>query len=333
MANEESSLYRSALETVLEPLLLWAPDGTIAFASRSFLERFGLDQHEVEGGSERELQAALNRRGLSLSPAGISSGTPEGASFERRAHPLEAGARLETFRDVSGARQEAERREEILGVASHDLRSPLANVRSYAGLLMGGRLGGLEPRVKRSAEVIARNADRALRLLQSWFDVQRAETGELDVHRQQQPLLDLINEALAARQAAANEKGIALVANLPPNLPTVDVDHERFENALGALIENAIARSEPSGRVELSYEEREGQLWICLSDSGPKLSAEEATEAFDRDTQVLREKHLGVGFSLAVARAVMLAHGGRAGVEARGDRTVFFLNLPRPQNA
>lgn len=330
--TEQVVLMRTALDVLSGPLVIWDADGTLAYASRRFYDTFGLSPDEVEGQPEQGLEAAFARRGLALSPGSSRFEFSDGALFERKSRPLADGARLETFHDLSTAAEQAQRREEILGVASHDLRSPLANVRSYAGLLLGGRLQ-LEPRVKRAAEVIARNSDRALRLLQSWFDTQRAETGEFDVDKQPVPLADLLSEALESRRSFAAEKGVELLTRLPASLPLVEVDRERFGNALGALLDNALTRAEPPGSVEVSFEERPDELWLGFTDTGPALSPEESKAAFDRDELVLREKHLGVGFAVAVARSVLQAHGGTAGVDSSGGRTTFFLVMPRPKGA
>lgn len=324
-------LFRAALETVSDPLLLWAGDGTVAFATRRFQESFGIEPRTLEGKSEVGLLELLTRAG-----ARFNEGTappvvdaPGGRHFERRIRHLPEGGRLETFRDITDAAAAAARREEILGVATHDLRSPLANVRSYASLLLGGgRAPDLDPRVRRAAEVIARNADRALRLVQAFFDTFRAETGEFEVDLQPTPLSALLEEALAPRRAAASEKGVELRAPPTEGLPFVAADRERLRNALGAFIDHAIERSGPGQWVEVRCELRERDVWLGFIDQGPPLSPEQIQEAFDRDSQILRERRLGVGFALAVARAVAKAHGGAAGGEPAGERTVFFVTLP-----
>ncbi len=324
-------LFRAALETVADPLLLWSGDGTVAFATRRFQESFGVEPREVEGQSERGLAELLVRAGARLCDGAAPEGldTPGGRHFERRARPLPGGGRLETFRDVTDASAEAARREEILGVATHDLRSPLANVRSYASLLLGtGKMPELDPRVRRAAEVIARNADRALRLIQAFFDTFRAETGEFEVELQPAPLSGLLEEALAPRRAGAAEKGVALRVANAEGLPQVAADRERLRNALGAFLDNAIERSKPGQSVEVRGEQRERGVWLSFVDQGPPLSPEQIAEAFDRDSQILRERRLGVGFALAVARAVAQAHGGSAGGAPEGERTAFFMTLP-----
>jgi signal transduction histidine kinase len=324
-------LFRAALETVSDPLLLWSGEGTVAFATRRFQESFGVAASEIEGKSEPGLFEVLLRAGAQplegTAPPLLA--TAAGRRFERRMRHLPGGGRLESFRDVTDARAAAARREELLGVATHDLRSPLSNVRSYAGLLLAGKMSEIDPRVRRAAEVIARNADRALRLVQAYFDSYRAESGEFVVDRQPLALGALIEEAIAMRRAAASEKGVLLRTPSFEALPAVGADRERLLSALGAFLDHALERSNPGQGIDVRCEVRPLDVWIGFSDEGPPLTPEEIRRAFDRDSQILRERRLGVGFALAVARAIAQAHGGAAGGHSSAGRTVFFLSLPK----
>jgi signal transduction histidine kinase len=329
---ESQDLYRSALETRGELLLLWGADGRVAFASQRLLDSLGLGREEVEGADLRGLNASLEARGLAGLPAFGQGGVlaAGGREFERESLPLPDGARLDSFRDVTEDREQARQREELLGVATHDLRSPLANVRSYAGLLLGSRHGAdLDPRVKRSAEVIARNADRALRLLQSYFDSLRAETGELEVDHQPVPALPLLQDVVNSRRGAAQEKSVEIVSSLPPALPEVLGDKDRLAGALGALLDNSLARATGGGQVEVLAEERPGQVVVSFVDFGPPVPPTEARELFERDRQILKERRLGLGFGLAVARAIVRAHGGNVQVRSEPEQTTFEVTLPR----
>lgn len=328
---DAQGLLESALEALAEPWVVWGAEGRAVAASRRLIDTIGVPFEEVVGTSERGFVEALARHGASpVSGAPVPTvRTATGHDFERKGRALPAGGRLETFHDLTVRQAELARREELLGVAIHDLRAPLANVRSYAGLLLSGKMPEVEPRVRRSAEVIARNADRALRLLQTYFDAHRAETGELEIDRQPVPLANLLQELLAARRASAAEKSVELAATFPATLPTVVGDHDRLLNALGAMLDNAIVRSPPNARVEVVYDDRPREAWIGFVDGGPTLSASEVREAFDRDAQALRERRLGAGFAVAVARSIARTHGGDAGVSSAPGRTIFSMSLPR----
>ena len=311
----EPDLLIAALDTRGEPWVLWGPQGRIVAASRLLSPLAGPRGPGMLGADEPAFAALL-------------ATWSAGQNLERRAHPLPGGGRLELLHDLEADRRDASRREELLGIAIHDLRAPLANVRSYAGLLLSGKLPELEPRVRRSAEVIARNSDRALRLLQMFFDSQRIDTGELDIDRSPVPLGPLLEELVSARRAQAAEKGVEMTLRAPADVPSVSGDRERLASAVGAMLDLAAARSPSARAVELTCEPLPGQLRIEVADSGPQLSEQELRDAFDRDAQALRERRLGVGFACAVAGAIAKVHGGDAGVRSTPQRTVHWLALP-----
>jgi len=332
MVSERDDLLRSALElSIPEPFILWTRTGRVEMASRRFLETLDLKSEEVEGLNEQELAEAFARKAVVPLPGAATPvlTTATGKQLQRERSTIPSGGFLDRFRNLTADRAEAERREEVLGIVSHDLRSPLANVRSYAGLMLTGRIPNMDPRVQRSAEVIARNADKALRLIQAYFDTVRSETGQFEVDRNPVTLVSLLRDLVDGRRAMAQEKGVELSSSFASDLPAVKADRERLGYAVSALVDNALARTQPRGKVEITAELRGREVWIGVTDTGPSLQREELRVAFDRDTQVLRERRLGEGFLLAVSRAIALAHGGDAGVQSSPHRTTFFVTLPK----
>lgn len=331
MAGE--SIYQSALEVIPDNLLLWSPDGRVIFANHRFLETFGLLAEDVEGLNEKEFEERLTQRGISFEKQGADGRARAmsfaGRRFERRQRPVPGGARLEQVVDLTDAELRRKQKEKVLSVTTHDLRAPLANVRSYASLLLGGRMADADPRVKRAAEVISRNADKSLRLVQSYFDTLRAEVGALPLDKQPVSLLPMLEEAVKARRPIANEKGVTIVENLPSSLPSAVADRERLAQVFTAFLDNAIQRAAPRSKIEVQCEDRRGELWFGFTDHGPPLAPDEAAVAFDRDHQILKERRLGSGFGLAVARAMVKGHGGSAGVDSTSGGTTFHFTLPR----
>ncbi|MFN7134639.1 MAG: histidine kinase dimerization/phospho-acceptor domain-containing protein, partial [Myxococcales bacterium] len=148
------SIFQAALEALPENVMLWSADGRVLFVNHQLLETLGLLREDLEGKSEAELNAQLGRRGVSFVDGTVSV---SGHDFERQKRLLPGGERLERLVDLNASEQLRKQRQQVLSVAAHDLRAPLANVRSYASLLLGGRMTDADPRVKRAAEVISRN--------------------------------------------------------------------------------------------------------------------------------------------------------------------------------
>jgi signal transduction histidine kinase len=244
-------------------------------------------------------------------------------------HDLPGGLRMWTLSRETGPEAQ-ERRSEILSIASHDLRSPLANVKSYAGMIVGGRGPPLEPKLKRAAQVIAKNADRGLRLVDDLVDLRKAEESRLLVDRAQVPVNEPLRLAFEEARASATDKGVNLIWSAGDVFPTMAVDEDRFRRLVRALLEAGIRRTPPGGDVRLVAEVRDTELYLAVEDDGDRPSLRDVALAFDRDHQILQHRKLMPGVSLALAQHVARAHGGRVGFVPRaGPGAIYFLVLPR----
>lgn len=244
-------------------------------------------------------------------------------------HDLPGGLRMWILSRETGPEAQ-ERRSEILAIASHDLRSPLANVKSYAGMIVGGRGPPLEPKIKRAAQVIAKNADRGLRLVDDLVDLKKAEESRLQIDRTQVSVNEPLRLAFEEARPSATDKGVNLIWSAGEAFPTMPLDEDRFRRMVRALLEAGIRRTPPGGDVRLVAEVRDTELYLAVEDDGERPSLREVAMAFDRDQQILQHRKLVPGVSLALAQYVARAHGGRVSFVPRaGSGAIFSLVLPR----
>lgn len=329
-------LVRSALEAAGVAAFLCDPDGEVIWATsraQAMLGDTALARTDVEilaglaaGGTEPRPARELREQAAA---GGTRVPLIEDGAVRIERHELPGDLALWTLaREENG--EAVKRRQEILGIESHDMRSPLANVRSYAGMILGGKGPPLDPRVKRAAEVIARNADRGLRLVDDIIDLRRADEKQLDLERSNVPLEEVLRLAFEEVRPAATDKGVRLVWSASDGLPVLSVDEEKLRRAVRALIEAAVRRTPSDGEVRLIAEARSSEIFIAVEDEGERPSVQEAALAFDRDHQTLHARKLSAGVSLALAQAVARAHGGRVGCVPRGSvGAMFYLVLPR----
>lgn len=241
----------------------------------------------------------------------------EERGLKRRVEPLPGGLSLELLVDEPRSR-------EILEVALHDLRSPIANVRSYAGLLTRGKL--TPEKLSRLADVIARNADRALRLTGDYLESELAAVGALGIHREPHSLTPIIEGAIASRKSLAVERGVQLVLAPHPEL-TLSIDAERLGHALEAVLDRAVARSPDGQRVSVRVDASPAAVHIDVHDQGGAPSASDLDES--RDARIATDRRLFPAVGLAVARAVLAAHGGELSLTPFGIGARWRLALPR----
>jgi signal transduction histidine kinase len=304
-------------------LVLIPRQGGPRLLGRGLLEHLGL----------RELPARVTSVDALLSAAGFRRRAAPGAVWERDGRAvlageeaLEDGARLMWTFPVGWDEASVRRHVRYLGMASHDLRGALANVRSYAALLLNGR-SPLEPKVKRGLETILRNADRSLAFAQDFFDSSRADLGALACEPERQSLLPLLDAAVERQRAAATAANVALVLDVDPlaEVPDVVVDGARIQHALEAFIQYQLTRAQAGEVIRLRARPTPPQVRVEVRREGTPLSDEDASTVFQREERAFREKKLEDPLRVHLARQEVEAHGGGVGVETdRAGSTLFF---------
>ncbi len=215
----------------------------------------------------------------------------------------------------------------FLSLASHDLRGPLATVRSYAALLASPRFA-LDARVHSAVEVMLRNVDRALASWELLSEAWRLDVGGLRLDLRDEDLLPPFRMSAEAASSSARGRSIRLEVALPPSLPTARVDLDRVLLVLSGAWAYVLDRTHPGAAGGLTVRAEPDGIGLTFWDSGPPLTPEGEAHAFDRRWQALRSQDLGPGFRMALAGNLVQAHGGRATVGSLNDRTLFQLVLP-----
>ena len=335
-ADDALELLRATLEAAGVAAILCEKNGDVAAvtpAAQALLADAALARSETDLLSRVAARATEPRTVEELREQAEAGGArvpmlDDGAlRLERRELP--GGLRLWVVgHELDG--EGVKRRQEILGIASHDMRSPLANVRSYAGMILGGKGPPLDPRVKRAAQVIAKNADRGLRLVDDVIDLRRADEKQLTLERSNVPLEEVLRLAFEEVRTTATDKGVRLVWSAQDGLPILAVDEDKLRRAVRALLEAGVRRTPTDGEVRLVAEARSSEIYIAVEDEGERPSVQEAALAFDRDHQTITSRKLSAGVSMALAQEVARAHGGRVGCAPRGNvGAMFYLILPR----
>ncbi len=215
----------------------------------------------------------------------------------------------------------------FLSVASHDLRGPLGTVRSYASLLASPRFG-VDDRVRAAVEVMLRNLDRALASWDLLAEAWRLDIDGLRLDLRDEDLLPLLRTSADSAAHGARERNVRLEVSLPSALPAVRIDPDRIALALAGAWAHVLDRSRPGGTAGLTAGTDPAGCALTFWDSGPPLTPEGEAHAFDRRWQTLRAHELGSPFRMALAGALVQAHGGRASVGSLSGRTLFQFVLP-----
>jgi PAS domain S-box-containing protein len=243
---------------------------------------------------------------------------------------VRAAAALENARLYDEARRAIQARNDVLGVVSHDLRTPLSVIAMCARAMLGEGFTG-EAHDQESLQTIQRSAHWAQRLIQDLLDVSAIEAGGLSLTRRREDPRVLVARAIDLHGELATERNIEVVSDLLDELPALDVDADRIVQALGNLIGNAVKFTPYGGEVHVGAVDAGHRLRLYVRDSGPGIAAEHAPHVFDRYwTGPSDGRVRGTGMGLAIARGIVDAHGGSVWLEPTdpGQGAMFCFELP-----
>ena len=235
------------------------------------------------------------------------------------------------FRDVTERRAIERLKSEFVSTVSHELRTPLTSIRGALGLLVSGMLGPMAGKAQRMLEIALTNTDRLVRLINDILDLERIDSGKVELARGPVDAGSVMIQAIDGLQSAADEARVRLV--LQPVSSALWGDSDRIIQTLTNLLGNAIKFSPPDTTVTLSGIAREAEFVFCVADEGRGVPEEKLGTIFERFSQVdasdSRDKG-GSGLGLSICQSIVHAHGGRIWAEANeptGSRFQFTIPL------
>jgi signal transduction histidine kinase len=238
---------------------------------------------------------------------------------------LRAASALDNARLFDLAQRAIRARDEVLGVVSHDLRTPL----SVISMCVGSVLADEEldhARTRERMTTVRESLDWADGLIRDLLDVSAIEAGGLSLTRRREDPVLLVSREVHRFEPLAAPRSITLRTELPEHLPEIDADAERIMQALGNLIGNALKFTPTGGEIRVGAVRDGDSVRFFVSDSGPGVPEEDVAHVFDRFWTARRTSRTrGTGMGLAIVRGIVEAHGGRAWVEPRAESGATFM--------
>jgi len=236
--------------------------------------------------------------------------------LERARHDAEAASRA---------------KEDFLAVVSHELRTPLSAVYGWARMLRSGKLKG--EAAQRALDVIVRNADAQVQLIDDLLDISRIIAGKIRLDVRPVDLQAVIRAAIDAVRPAADAKEIQLECVLDPHAAAITGDPDRLQQVAWNLLINAVKFTPKHGRVQVVLQRADSHVEIVISDTGQGISAEILPHLFERFYQAespSTRSHTGLGVGLALVRHLVELHGGKVSVQSpgAGQGATFTVALP-----
>jgi two-component system sensor histidine kinase BaeS len=223
-------------------------------------------------------------------------------------------------------------RKQMTADIAHDLRTPLSVLGGYAEGLMDGTLKG-SPRL---FGLMHEEVNHLQHLVEDLRMLSLADAGELRLNRRPVDPRALLERTGLAYVMQAEQQGVALRIEAAEDLPSVAVDLERMTQVLNNLVVNAL-RHTPAGEIVLSAHQAGAGIELVVQDSGHGIDAEDLPHIFDRFYRADKARERGVedeggsstGLGLAIARAIVAAHGGAIRAESTlGQGSRFVVTVP-----
>ncbi|WP_332824729.1 sensor histidine kinase [Ramlibacter sp.] len=234
--------------------------------------------------------------------------------------------------ELQAAAEEAHRRQtHLMSVVAHELRHPLAPIRSAAAVL--ARIPEPPRVLARMQGIIEMQVRQMARLVDDLLDTTRAATGKLRIDIRRVDLVDVIEEAIVANQPSVEARAQHLTRpRLPASLP-IHGDSGRLVQVFANLLDNASKYTPDGGEIELSVDLTSNEVVIDVSDTGIGITPEALSRVFDPFVQDLHAtvfNGVGLGLGLTVVRELVEAHGGTVSAHSDGAGlgSRFVVTLP-----
>jgi signal transduction histidine kinase len=246
--------------------------------------------------------------------------------LERMNEELERRVQARTAELVASDR----RKDEFLAILAHELRNPLAPMRNTLHLLSSL----VEPEQRnRAVEVMDRQLDHLVRLVDDLLDVSRITTGKLELRMESVKVANALRHAVERVSPEIVAKEQELVVDVPPETLFVDGDAMRLTQIFANLLQNASKFTEPRGRIEVRATREGGDVEVSIRDTGEGIRPdllERLYDLFSQGDRSLDRQHGGLGIGLTIVKRLVEMHGGtvNAHSDGPGSGSEFRVRFP-----
>ena len=314
---------------------------------RNEVYRTGVEHPEL---SDEDLRAVSVRGELLINPEQLISIVPlrigarpvgsiglEGALLSREtleavgsliAISIERAGAVETLSRTEATRESEKLRSAILDSVTHEFRTPLTSIKASVSTLLSS--ANIDDAGRRDLlSVIDEETDRLNRLVGEAAEMAQLDAQQVELHREPYPVKEIVETALVKSDAVLGKHELS--KHIPENLPEVRVDLERIAEVLNHLLENAAKYSPEGTPITICAENRGTMVEISVADRGPGIDDLEQSLVFEKFYRGRDQRYRvqGTGMGLAIAKAIVEAHGGTIGLTSQvGSGSVFHFAVP-----
>jgi NtrC-family two-component system sensor histidine kinase KinB len=341
----------AALESLYDPVIVTDANGKVVHLNRAAEGLFGPESRAVgtpitQVAKDKRISEAVGR---AIHQEHVSAAEDEAGLvslqagdtqriYRLRATPMldEEGAILgaaAVLEDVTHLRELDRLKTEFIGVASHELRTPVTSLMLSVQVMEEGAVGELTPEQKEVVAAQKEDLRRLERMMHDLLDITRLEAGVTPPRFEIASPKEIVEAAASSISSQAQAKGVTLKVLAVPPIPDARVDRAQIIRVLINLLNNAVRHTPEGGEVVLEAKAVKNGVTFFVRDTGSGIPAEYLPHIFERFVQVPGATRGGAGLGLSIARTIVKAHGGDILVESEpGQGSVFTFTLPVPDD-
>ena len=348
--NKSERRYKMLLETASDAFFLHDLNGKILDVNNEACQSLGYTRDELLALSVNDIVNSDGKGSTNLDWTTLKDGEKvqlEGIHRRKDGTTFPVDVRLGSIhvedstlisvivRDITERKRIERMKDEFISTVSHELRTPLTSIKGALGLITGGAMGDFPHQLQELLAIANNNTERLLFIINDILDIQKIESGELEMKMEEVELVPFLKQAIQDNSSYAEQYGVTISLDYTTDKNiSVNGSYGRLLQVMANLLSNASKFSHVNGNIEVAVTEITNNIIrVSVIDYGEGIAEEFKPRIFDKFTQQdssdTRNKG-GTGLGLNISKAIIEKHGGVFGFSSTLKKgSTFYFDLPK----